>query len=109
MKYGYEKAHEIHSRKNCSCNNEYNIHSVSCKTFTDYLKYVQEFDDDVMMDFDNEDEYEFGGTVKMCCCQPSIPHDESIKFVLNGSEEAQNCILFENRREGALMLEADVN
>ena len=31
----------------------------------------------------------------MCCCQPELPHDESEKFVLNGSEANKNQVVFE--------------
>ena len=44
-------------------------------------------------------------TVKVCCCQSDIPHDESIKFILTGDEIAMNTPLFNQKKEGDLILE----
>ena len=63
-------------------------------------------------DYDEDDLPELNGPLKLeqvCCCQPTLPHDESIKFMLNGSEEAKNTVLFENRADGQMVLDADVN
>jgi transcriptional regulator with AAA-type ATPase domain len=52
------------------------------------------------MDFDDEEIPSFNGKVQVCCCQPCLPHDESIKFILKGDNEAVKTVLFENRPEG---------
>lgn len=62
------------------------------------------------MDIDECDDcFDAKGNARVCCCKPILPHDESIKFILNGSEEAINRVLFKNRQQGQVVIDNDVN
>lgn len=51
----------------------------------------------------------YGDNISVCCCYPDIPHDESIKFMIIGTNEGMNTVLFPSRQEGDLILQSDVN
>lgn len=83
---------------------------VKCKFLNEFLNQINEFYDPFDIEDPNPDSCpDKNGIVKLCCCRHEIPHDESIKFILNGTEEAKDTILFENRHEGDCIIEADVN
>jgi hypothetical protein len=45
----------------------------------------------------------------VCCCSPELTHDESIKFMLLGTDEAKNRVLFDLYGEGKVVIEDDVS
>jgi len=41
---------------------------------------------------------------KMCCCKSHLPHDETLKFMLFGDEEADKQIIFDNQQSREISL-----
>jgi hypothetical protein len=98
-KFGYEKAHNLHSGK-CNCNLSLNRHNTNCEVYQDFMTFLREYKDpeevkqggglwDFDADFDFEenlvafDQKEEENII--CCCKKDLPHDESIKFILKAN------------------------
>lgn len=77
---------EIHKKfhvKQCSCSyTEYHTHNIACKYIKGYEKYMKS------IKLNNDQ------IVKLCCCSPEIPHNESNKFILYSRNHSK--ILFPN-------------
>ena len=94
---------------NCSCTHSNKIqHRHTCSFYSNFMRELSDFEDLTTMNFEDFD-MAYGDYATLCCCQPNIPHDESIKFVITGTDEAMDRPLFKNRKEGELMLDQDVN
>eukprot|EP00347_Sterkiella_histriomuscorum_P024050 403332474 len=107
-KHGYEKAHQIHM-PSCACPYNKNIHKSKCEFYEDFLTELSPFEDLLTMSADNLNLQGYSDHVQVCCCQPDIPHDESIKFIINGNEDALDRPLFRNKKDGELIIDQDVN
>ncbi|CDW81385.1 UNKNOWN [Stylonychia lemnae] len=106
-KHGYEKAHQLHM-PTCSCNKQ-NIHKDNCNFYTNFHSVLSEYEDLIHMTVDEFDSPQMGDKVKLCCCHSDIPHDESIKFIINGQDEYLDKEFFQKRKDGVLQIEQDVN
>jgi hypothetical protein len=115
-KFGYEKAHELHSGV-CSCELRFNKHSTKCKVYLDFKKFIREYVDQDEEDkkpkkseWDFDDDFDFDAMVAddtkddvLCCCKSDIPHDETLKFMLKVDPKYENETIFKNRKNGALV------
>jgi hypothetical protein len=45
----------------------------------------------------------------MCCCSHDEPHDETLKFLLKGEDDALDTPIIIDREEGDAIIEDDVN
>jgi len=79
---GHLKAHELHM-PTCKCSLWGNLHRFDSKPCA--------FADKFLYDYSNWDYYDrddiHPDCVKLCCCSPEMPHDESMKFILLNKDD----------------------
>ena len=75
---GQFEAHELHMPM-CKCNQSGNLHHFN--SFS-YWSFVNEFlEEYATWDYLKSDK-NHPNFIKLCCCSPEMPHDESMKFIL---------------------------
>jgi len=70
-------------------------------------------EDDDLLTTDPDEELEAyykqpDGKLRLCCCQPDCPHDETNKFVLIGTEEAKQRGIFLKKQKGKVTIDLDI-
>ena len=90
------KKYKMCKIKVCECKyNEYHIHDKKCKFIKSLESNLIKENLFKIQEIDN------GNKVKLCCCSPNIPHNESNKFLLFSKE---NKSIFQNLNNGNLIL-----
>ena len=92
-----QQYHMMYHSKICSCSyKEYNIHVINCK----FVKRNQLIYNDCMKVIKIEN----GALIRICCCSPEIPHNESNKFILINNDAYKNYIVFPQLQTGRLTI-----
>ncbi len=101
-KEGFSAAHKLHV-SNCKCPMDKNRHLSNCKFPMDFeMLFI-----DIYTATDIGGEPGEDGKVAVCCCMPDEPHDESIKFMLIGSDQDKNTPIVKNLSNGELQIDAE--
>ena len=103
---GAVKAHELHMPK-CQCKFSGNLHAYSPRRTCSFAyEFVERFGNWDPIEVFPEDA---GDCMYMCCCMPTLPHDESMKFLmLEGAPRARERTPFRNLRQGELEVRENV-
>ena len=85
--------HKMYHIKQCMCSYpEYHTHKIECKYIKNQLNVLPciKFENDTL--------------VKICCCSPEIPHNESSKFILLSNEGYRHYIIFPALPSGRVVI-----
>ena len=74
--------------QNCKCPKKSNVHKGTCKYYNQFKEAFFPNDAELLalkldiFNWENLDSRTRQQTVKVCCCSPEIPHDETQKFMI---------------------------